>query len=839
MIKILHGKMEIRLKEFPDNYFDSVVTDSPYGLGEEPNVIEVLRDWLDHGYHEVKNNGGFMNAEWDKFVPQPNAWKEVYRVLKPGGHLVTFAGTRTYDWMVMSLRIAGFEIRDQLDWLYGCLSNDTEVLTEKGWISYKNLNTIDYDKIMCYDILDDSIHFERPQKWNEYQIKDTCYRIQSDSTDQIVTRNHRCLIERKGKLLFEFAEKAAREQQANIPILESMSCLRETFYDSYQRTSKQKQMLFKEMPDSNFNKPEKTCSKIFNREKMRCLWGKIQSKTRQGIKILFCNMQWKSTSIGLNKTFSQGSFELDKRNKVEIQEKNEGGFKSILERGRNISKQERCLPSMEDKIYKVSSRIRINEQERRVYNGVQIESGATTTTSINKNRGCSSYRSQSREQRYSESDVIQKQCRSQEIRSGVRYKTTLATITPFEYSGIVFCPTVSTGAFVARRNGMIFITGNSGFPKSLNVSKAIDAKFGAEREVIGKRKHPTLKNPEKIMESKSAVHTLADTWQREWPITAAATDEAKKWQGWGTALKPGHEPICLARKPLSEKNIAENILKWGTGAINIDESRIGFADDEDKDSAVWGRGTDIGGGNFVGSTKSSGKTNVEPNKAGRWPANVILSHHQNCVDEIQEWKCVDDCPIKILNDQAPSTGAVSMIKKGSYGVSQNTYNDYAYKGDDGRTFRGDITGASRFFYCAKADTQERNMGLDKDKYKKIINHGIHDTCEICGGRIFQAQGFPGTCICDEPTRQGKIVKGNFHPTVKPVALMQWLVNLITPINGKVLDPFNGTGSTGIACKIDDFEYIGIEQEKVFCDISVDRINGWIYQKKNLVGDMFD
>ena len=106
------------LKTFPDNSIDSIVTDPPYGLGKEPNAVALLQDWITTGYHEVKGKG-FMGKEWDAFVPQPIFWKECYRVLKHGGHVLSFAGTRTYDWMVIGLRLAGFEIRDQLAWIYG------------------------------------------------------------------------------------------------------------------------------------------------------------------------------------------------------------------------------------------------------------------------------------------------------------------------------------------------------------------------------------------------------------------------------------------------------------------------------------------------------------------------------------------------------------------------------------------------------------------------------------------------------------------------------------------------------------------------------------------------
>lgn len=115
--KIYLGNNLDILKTFPDNSIDSVVTDPPYGLGKEPNVVEVMKDWIEKGYHDIKGKG-FMGKEWDAFVPQPILWKEVFRVLKPGGHLLSFAGTRTYDWVVMGLRFAGFEIRDMLGWLY-------------------------------------------------------------------------------------------------------------------------------------------------------------------------------------------------------------------------------------------------------------------------------------------------------------------------------------------------------------------------------------------------------------------------------------------------------------------------------------------------------------------------------------------------------------------------------------------------------------------------------------------------------------------------------------------------------------------------------------------------
>ncbi|MFC0183332.1 DNA methyltransferase [Pseudarcicella hirudinis] len=116
--EIKHGDNIEILKYYPNNHFDSIVTDAPYGLGREQDPEKVLKEWLTHGYYEIKGKG-FMGKAWDAFVPQPVFWKECIRVLKPGGHLLCFFGTRTYDWGTLAIRLAGFQIRDMITWHYG------------------------------------------------------------------------------------------------------------------------------------------------------------------------------------------------------------------------------------------------------------------------------------------------------------------------------------------------------------------------------------------------------------------------------------------------------------------------------------------------------------------------------------------------------------------------------------------------------------------------------------------------------------------------------------------------------------------------------------------------
>src|SRR5699024_9564120 len=167
--------------------------------------------------------GGFMGKDWDSFVPPPAVWEECMRVLKPGGHMAVFAGARTQDLMGLSIRLAGFEIRDTLGWVYGCLSEDTEVLINGKWEKYHEAKP--GDLALCYDREHDTYEWQPIEDTHKYEYGDTAYRIHSNNTDQIVSRNHRVLVERGGTYEFEYAENLAREHQIRVPILESVQTL--------------------------------------------------------------------------------------------------------------------------------------------------------------------------------------------------------------------------------------------------------------------------------------------------------------------------------------------------------------------------------------------------------------------------------------------------------------------------------------------------------------------------------------------------------------------------------------------------------------------------------------
>jgi DNA modification methylase len=516
--QVFHGNNLELLKQYPDNYFDAIVTDPPYGLGKEPNAEEMLQAWITDGYLEVKGSG-FMGKEWDAFVPQPIFWKEVFRTLKHGGHVLSFFGTRTYDWGVMAMRLAGFEIRDCIHWIYG-----------------------------------------------------------------------------------------------------------------------------------------------------------------------------------------------------------------------------------------------------------------------------------------------------------------------------------------------------SGFPKSHNISKAIDKSFGAEREVVGSKITGTMNNKGGASVIKDGKF---DGGQKEISVTISSTDQAKQWEGWGSALKPSNEPIVLARKPLEKGlSIAENVMKWGTGGINIDGCRVGIE--------MMGGGTMpkiVGSNNFSQRLPNAERIEYNNYSQGRFPANLILSHHAECeckglkkvkpsngsgkttekgggfgagifgkgesdkilssmyVDEngqetIEDWTCHEDCPIRIMDEQSGVLNSQGICKSDNKSGWQNKYVGGNEVKPIERKLYLDKGGASRFFYCAKASKSERNKGLIGFEEKPLA-FSNQAKAELKRGNV----DFDG----GDAKGHGNSIRHlkNFHPTVKPVALMQYLVRMITPPNGIVLDPFNGSGTTGIACKLEGFEYVGMELDAEYCKIAQARIDNFV------------
>ena len=239
------------------------------------------------------------------------------------------------------------------------------------------------------------------------------------------------------------------------------------------------------------------------------------------------------------------------------------------------------------------------------------------------------------------------------------------------------------------RDQIMWVFG-SGFPKSQNISKAIDKAAGAEREVIGVRKHPTLKDSTKIDRDGASGFHGNNKIKDEWEITSSATDAAKQWDGWGTALKPAHEPICMARKPLSKGNtIASNVLACGTGAINVDACRVALSDGDDP--RLGGNGSWTTSIPQSGNTVSLPRGTVASSPLGRFPGNLIHDGSEEVVDLF---------PISSSTGKR-SEASKNAIVEGTQWLSDNHQS----------TEYTDSGSAARFFYCAKTSKKERNEGL--------------------------------------------------------------------------------------------------------------------------------
>ena len=343
------------------------------------------------------------------------------------------------------------------------------------------------------------------------------------------------------------------------------------------------------------------------------------------------------------------------------------------------------------------------------------------------------------------------------------------------------------------RDMLLWLYGQ-GFPKSHNISAAID------RKLLGKgpRGHAIA----------TAGTTQVSTGKPLPPGEnlspyQAESEAAQKFDGWGTALKPSVEPILLARKPLSEKTVAANVLKHGTGALNIDATRLAYQDAADKESAMPQGRTTARPGRLAGKAQGGGeRTEFErPEQKGRWPANVVL-------------QCTCDNPQPVRETARERRGEPSQNRRYDKEGATNLAAKPGTRREGGGLIHElncpagmiDEQGASRFFYQAKTTKKEREAGL-------IGNLA----CQVC-------DEVDSTTHKNEKGDDIKCARNN-HPTVKPIALMQWLIRLVTPPDGVVLDPFCGSGSTLVAAADEGFGFIGIDISPEYCEMARERLKG--------------
>lgn len=306
----------------------------------------------------------------------------------------------------------------------------------------------------------------------------------------------------------------------------------------------------------------------------------------------------------------------------------------------------------------------------------------------------------------------------------------------------------------------------SGFPKSLDVSKAIDKAAGAKREILSERPASG------IGQNGAAYGGHAEG--------ATQKIDAGQWSGWGTALKPALEPITVARKPLVD-TVAENVLEHGTGAINVDGCRVQTDDGANRARPPRTPNAILGGGKGANITAS------EHNDAGRWPANLIHDGSDEVVGLFPE----STSGAMKAGTQRAAQDAPGGVCYGTYGGNATSVEIAATKGS-----------AARFFYCAKASKRDRDDGLE--------GFALGNNMRVNGPR-------------ESEEAKRATLRCNTHPTVKPTDLMAYLCRLVTPPGGVVLDPFMGSGSTGKAAMREGFRFIGIEREPDYMRIAEARI----------------
>jgi hypothetical protein len=410
------------------------------------------------------------------------------------------------------------------------------------------------------------------------------------------------------------------------------------------------------------------------------------------------------------------------------------------------------------------------------------------------------------------------------------------------------------------RDSIMWIYG-TGFPKSLDISKAIDKMAGAERKVVGKGKGRT---GDPVASHEGNFDDDPYVLPGEFSITEPATDAARQWQGWGSALKPSHEPVIIARKPFAG-NVASNVLAHGTGGINVDAGRIPTGDN-------------LGGGRLSGPTDMSSTCGgpewdrpwmhddatrddhaartadkvAHAESLGRWPPNTALQHNSDCrlvgvrrakgnvgtrgsddgnsmygggkvlcrpstgqpvgyadpdgLETVEVWECSDGCPVKQIDIQSGDVrGATSNGKKAGTGFREgwgemNQAPGYADSGGASRffpRFAWDADDWFPFLYCGKASRRERNLGCDAlpEKRGGTLNADNDDS-------LLTGSGNP----------RDRMVS-NHHNTVKPVRFMEWLIRLVVPPGGVLLDPFAGSGSTLVAAVRCGVTAIGLDNDR--------------------------
>ncbi len=859
----------------PDASIHVSYNDPPYGLSEQniDNIVECLRAWLD-GKVYTHNRQGFMGKEWDAYVPGPEAWREVHRVLKPGAYNVSFSSTRTVDLLGIAVRLAGFDVRPGWSWLQGCLSDDTELLTDKGWVQYQQITTT--HAAMCYDTSNGNYQWQTVEEVFVYPYSDTAYRVHSDRTDQIVTRNHRCLVERGGELVFQVAEEASLEREVRVPVLEDVQSLLSAI-----------PVQIKERAAAKADVQPRVCDRCDS----RCEHGPNEaSRGTARDRAPVCCMRRSGDTTDVSRYARRTTF-LFKEMLRDVEIERSGHARPTqIHREERQAWVDRCVvsfvqvedvrrqkPSVEGRsdspqdsrelrgseVREVPRRVRADGAEGWVRDGAPPYRRGDHGKVLVSDRNSASRQPRPDGQQAGEPQSVRIEQGSQDVRASRFTVTDLVRIDAVDYTGIVWCVRVPTGAFVARRNGKVFVTGNSGFPKSLDVSKAIDDAAGEKRIVVGDRLRPdgTTRDRSNGGVVGSSLHGSSDgtlnTNGAMSPVTAPATEAAKQWDGYGTDVKPAYEPLVVARKGM-DGTVAANVLAHGCGVLNIDAARIG---DGNLALNPHLRETINGGNGGNIFPREDERRVVKPNASGRFPAALALVHDEDCelvgaakirgdarqgggareggfvdtgapcgdgvpnsagkanadgTETVDEWRCTETCAVAELARQSGDRSSpwVGNTRGNSVGKKGGVMFGGSPQSIDSKTEYLDIGSAARFFYQAKASASDRLAYV-------TCSDGCAHHDSVAGVRDARATASEptkehphGLCLaCNAPRAHYQ------HPTVKPQSLANWhakLLSLPEHVSPIAIVPYCGTGIEAKALLDAGFRVIAIDIDPRHC-----------------------
>lgn len=696
-MKLILGDCNTKMKEIQENSIDSIVTDPPYGLN-------------------------FMNCKWDVKVPGIDVWIECLRVLKPGGHLLCFAGTRTHHRMCCNIEDAGFEIRDLIAWIYGeGLPKSLDV--SKSLDSHAKKTWLNISKALDKTGVDDIIKAWKTMSKNANNASETYTLIGGKGGKVIrgessVQKNVQIVVSN------EENQKSTLIESNNVSSVELTLKKKQTEIGT--NTQKNDSVQENVVPHANQKKSSAVVYIVDTN------FTEVNPMSKQEYSVV--------ENVELNTPHSKRivSFVV----------------KKLLNR-KAVSNSRRIYIVEIDVLgwLKESTVATIKVEEAlKIFYGNPKSLNAEAIAVL-----CAELIEDLKPIILSQSKTFQN--------LDTKLKTDCA-------SAINVTITESMMAHL--------ITNTAGILKSETADKVA----GTERKVIGKRIDIRSGKPKSWKQvRKGSGKALGEGWDRPnlrdrehcedmTNLTAPATEAAKQWEGWGTGLKPAIEMISLARKPLSESTIAANVLKWGTGAINIDAcrveaSRLDIEDQRAKDGSQVGKKikNNVYGKGFVRTSAGNDK--------GRFPANVILDGSQMVLDLFPETKSGGNNP---NNKPFSDPGIFGNIHRGSSSLNRS-------KGS-----------AARFFYCAKSSKGERGNvdAYEMPLFDKTLPEVLND-----------------------------------HPTVKPIALMRYLCRLITPPDGVILDPFMGTGTTGIAAKEEGFDFVGIERDQHYFEIATQRLYNFL------------